>query len=616
MKRITEFLESKPMIIISGIALIASFVLMLNQKTLPLDPAWIAIIVCGLPIYISALKKLFIKKKISSSLLISIAITACIIIGEVFAAAEVAFIMAIGELLEDFAVDRSKRGISKLINLAPDRAKIINQDGTETSISAKDIKQGDVVRVLPGEKISVDGVIINGNTSIDQSIITGESLPIDKKTGDNVFCGTINCYGSIDIRATKDGKDTSLEKMIKMVSEAEDKKAPTQRIVDKWAEWLVPAALLIAIATFLITGDIQRGVTVLVVFCPCALVLATPVSIIAGIGQATKYGVLIKSGEALEIMGKVNHITLDKTGTLTQGKPTVNDIISIDDNFSSNDILFLTASAEKKSEHPLAKAIVEKCEKTADNLQNFSMSAGKGVEAIINNKKVLCGKQDFLIANGVDIANKDKELINKYTSQGKAVVLTAVDNIFVGFITLSDQLKPQAADVIQQLKDNGAQPVILTGDNQNTAQYIAQKLGINKVLANLLPEGKVSAIKNLQQQGGIVCMVGDGVNDAPALKTANVSIAMAAIGSDIAVESASIALTNDDISRLPYIKKLSNAVIKSIKLNITLSMVINFIAVTLSVLGCLNPVAGALIHNAGSILVVLNAALLYDRKIK
>lgn len=604
------------MTIVGGVALAASLVIMLTQTQTPLDPAWITVVICGLPLYYSALKKLFIKKKISSALLISIALTACIYIGEVFAAGEVAFIMAIGEMLEDYAVNRSKRGLSKLINLTPDTARLIDENGNEKNINAKDIKPNDVVRVLPGEKITVDGVIINGKTSIDQSIITGESLPADKKTGDNVFCGTLNCYGSVDICAQKAGKDTSLEKMIKMVKEAEDKKAPTQRIIDKWAEWLVPVALLIAIITYAITGNIERGVTVLVVFCPCALVLATPVSIIAGIGQAAKNGVLIKSGEALETMGKVNRITFDKTGTITKGQPVVCDVLGFSNQTNSEKLLRIAASAEKKSEHPLAKAIVDACKEDLLSSENFSMQAGKGVSAIVDGDNIICGKYDFLLENGIKISQEQKEITDNFTQQGKAIIFVAINNQAAGVITLSDTIKPEAKNVMQQLKDSGIQPVILTGDNPKSANYIASMLDINDVRANLLPEDKVSAIKQMQDSKNIVCMVGDGINDAPALKTADVSVAMGAAGSDIAIESANIALMSDNIANLPYIKKLSNATIKSIKTNITLSMVINIVAVALSIIGCLNPVVGALIHNAGSVLVVLNAALLYDRKIK
>ena len=356
MEKFIHFLEGMKMTIVGGVALAASLAMLLCGIKVWYDPAWLTVFICGLPLLWLAVTRLVCQRRISSALLITIAMLACIYVGELFAAGEVAFIMALGALLEDYAVARSKRGIAGLISLTPDEARLADSG---RMVPAKDIREDDVVRVLPGEKITVDGIVTAGQTSIDQSIITGESLPVDKQAGDIVYCGTMNCYGSIDIRATKAGADTSLQKMIRMVSEAEQKKAPTQRIVDKWAEWLVPIALLIAIAAWVVTGEMVRGVTVLVVFCPCALVLATPVSIIAGIGQATKFGVLVKSGEALEKMGKVDVITFDKTGTITKGQLTVSDTISFFPRYVESDILRLAASAELRSEHPLGKAIVK-----------------------------------------------------------------------------------------------------------------------------------------------------------------------------------------------------------------------------------------------------------------
>ena len=481
---------------------------------------------------------------------------------------------------------------------------------------------GDVVRVLPGEKITVDGEVVSGSTSVDQSIITGESLPIDKAVGDSVFCGTMNCYGSIDIRATKAGEDTSLKKMIRMVREAEAKKAPMQRIVDKWAAWLVFIALGIAIAAYLATGNLERAVTVLVVFCPCALALATPVSIIAGIGQATKYGVLIKSGEALETMGRITSIVFDKTGTLTRGELSVSDVVVFNSQYQQEDIIEIAAVCESRSEHPLGKAIVAASKSNHSPLfgrgargEAFTMTPGKGVTATVAGKRAVCGKRDYLIENGISLSNDVQQSLEKLSGEGKASVLVGYDGLCIGLIALSDVLRPEAKSVMGELAEMGIETIVLTGDNRRAAEYMTSQLGISQYRAELLPADKVSAIDDLQQEGKTVCMIGDGVNDAPALKTAAVSVAMGSMGSDIAIETADIALMGDDLSRLPYLKRLSNAVVFSIKFNITLSMIINFIAITLSVLGMLNPVTGALVHNVGSVLVVLNAALLYHRKI-
>ncbi|MCD8317587.1 MAG: cation-translocating P-type ATPase, partial [Paraprevotella sp.] len=539
-----------------------------------------------------------------------------------FAAGEVAFIMAIGELLEDYTVNRAKRGLSKLISLAPEEGRrVVRKDGKECEevVPIAEIKVNDVLRVLPGERITVDGIIVNGNTSVDQSVMTGESLPVDKLVGDAVFCGTMNGNGSIDIRATQVGQDSSLQKMIALVKEAENKKAPMQRIVDKWATWLVPIALLIAVVAYFITGYLERAVTVLVVFCPCALALATPVSIVAGIGQATKFGVLVKSGEALERMGKVNCITFDKTGTLTKGNLTVCDIRSFDEHTTPEVLLAITASVKSRSEHPIGKAIFKYYTERKGILKeiaHFEMCPGKGIQADIDGRSVLCGKSDFLRENGVETDARVQTVLDALRNEGKASVLTAVDGRCIGLLALSDVISPAAKDMVAELVGMNVEPVMLTGDHRQAANYLAEQIGIRNVRSELLPAEKVASIAELQRSGKIVCMIGDGVNDAPALKVADVGVAMGSMGSDIAIDSADIALMNDDISKIPYLKRLSDAVIYSIKLNITLSMLINLVAITLSVLGLLNPITGALVHNVGSVLVVLNAALLYDRKIK
>jgi len=554
--------------------------------------------------------------KISSALLISIAMLAAIAIGDLFAAGEVAFIMALGAILEDMTTNRAKKGLTKLISLSPTQGRRIT-DGKEEMLSAEKIRKDDILRILPGETIPVDGVIISGETSVDQSIMTGESLPVDKGPGDDVFCGTINRFGSLDIRATKVGADSSLQKLIRMVQEAENKKAPMARIADKCASWLVPLALLIAIIAGLVTRDITRAVTVLVVFCPCALVLATPTAIMAAIGQATKHGVIIKSGEALEKMGKVDTIAFDKTGTLTFGRLEVCDIIPFDNCITENTLLSLAASAEAKSEHPLGKAVVSYAKKngvTVHESSDFKMAAGKGVVAEIEGRTIVCGNEKFLLEHGVTLNDKAYSELEVLRSQGKASILVAERENGIGIIALSDVLRPEAANMVAGLKTMHTDTVLLTGDNRLTAEYFAKQVGITQVRAELLPEQKVESIISLQTENRTVCMIGDGVNDAPALKSASVGVAMGSMGSDIAVEAADIALMSDDIAKIPYLKRLSNATVQTIKWSITLSMCINFLAVTLSVMGILNPTTGALVHNAGSCFVVLIAALLYDRK--
>ena len=619
LKKMNELLSGVPATLIGGVFLILSFVLPRVGMELPVDPAWVTVFISGIPLLYLAIWRIIYNpgiSKISSALLISIAMLAAILIDDLFAAGEVAFIMALGAILEDMTTERAKKGLKKLIGLAPTQGRKI-ETGKEIMISAEEIKRDDILRILPGETIPVDGIIIAGETTVDQSIMTGESIPVDKGVNEEVFCGTINRFGAIDIKATKVGEDSSLQKLIRMVQEAENKKAPMQRITDKWASWLVPVALLIAIISWFITKDIVRSVTVLVVFCPCALVLATPTAIMAAIGQATKQGVIIKSGEALEKMGKVDTIAFDKTGTLTYGKLEVCDIVSFNKNVSEGELLSLAASAEGKSEHPLGKAIVSYARKNQAQIvdsNEFKMAGGKGISAEVSGKKFYCGNEKFFAENNIVIGEKIKSVLEQFQMQGKASVLVAENETCIGVIALSDVLRPQAKDMVKKLGIMNTEVVLLTGDHKKTADHFAKQVGITKVLGELLPEEKVAHISRLQSNGKHVCMIGDGVNDAPALKSAGVGVAMGSMGSDIAVEAAGIALMSDDISKIPYLKCLSNATVKTIKFSISLSMFINLVAVTLSVLGILTPTTGALVHNAGSCFVVLIAALLYDRK--
>ena len=604
------------MTIISGIFLLIAVIFMILGIDTPiyLNPAWGTVIISGIPMLLLAMTRLIREKWISSALLIAIAMVASLLIGEIFAAGEVAWIMALGALLEDWTVERAKKGLRNLINLTPQTGRRI-VDGKEEVISVDEIKIGDTLRILPGESVPVDGEIINGTSSLDQSIMTGESLPIDKEVGDEVFCGTMNLYGAIDIKATSLGENSSLQKLIDLVKAADEKQAPTQRIADKWATWLVPIALIIAIAAWLITGNIERGVTVLVVFCPCALILATPTAIMAAIGQATKYGVLIKSGEALETLGGLNTLVFDKTGTLTYGNLEVSDVISLNENLTELDILKITASCEKLSEHPLAKAIVNNAKEAKIDIEepkDFKMYPGKGVTCTNSYGKVYAGNSKFLSESNIYL-NIDTQL-DKLKHEGKASIIVALNDEVIGLIGLSDVVREDSKGMIENLHDLGTETILLTGDNTETANYFASKVGIGKVYGNLLPEEKLSWIEKLKSEGKKVCMIGDGVNDAPALKTADVSVAMGSVGSDVAIEAADIALLGDDIGKIPYLKKLSNSTLFTIKANIAISMTINAVAIVCSVLGLLNPVTGAIVHNAGSCLVVLNAALLYDRK--
>lgn len=628
LKKWNDFLSGAPMTIVAGIFLLIDLIPYLMEKFdgksigtpfFPFDPAWVTIGISGIPLLYLAIWRVIYNhgiSKISSALLICIAMFAAIAIGDLFAAGEVAFIMAIGALLEEATTDRAKKGLKNLIGLIPEQGRRLVGEKVEM-IPMEEIRKKDILRILPGETIPVDGQIVSGETTVDQSIMTGESMPVDKGEGDFVFGGTVNCFGAIDIMATKVGEDSSLQKLIRLVENAQNRQSPMQRIADKCASYLVPAALLIAVGAYIFTQNIVTAVTVLVVFCPCALVLATPTAVMAAIGQATRHGVIIKSGEALEKMGKVDTITFDKTGTLTYGHLDVSDIFSFDENISQEELLMLTASIEAKSEHPLGKAVVRHSESKGMSLlqsKEFKMTAGRGIYAEVNGKRIFCGSEKFFADNGILLNETVRSALGQVYMEGKAAILVAEEKTCIGMIALSDVLRPKSSQMISCLSDMHINSILLTGDNRKAAEYFAKQVGIVEVKSELLPQEKMEYIHKIQEEGHIVCMIGDGINDAPALKTANVSVAMGSMGSDIAVGAADIALMSEDVSKIPYLKRLANATVCTIKGSIALSMCINFMAIILSLLEILNPTTGALVHNAGSCLVVLIAALLYDRK--
>lgn len=620
MEKVCNFLSSFKMTVISMIFLIISAVIMFLKIDFPFEFAWITVVISGIPIFYWGLRLLIKNKKMTASLLISIAMIAAIFTNEIFAAAEVAFIMALGGILEDLTINKAKKGITKLLNLAPKTARKLIINDTEVNeeiIPAKDVKKDDVIRILAGEDIPADGVIISGETSINQSIMTGESIPADKTTGDIVYSGTTNCFGVIDVKVQKSYEDSSIQKLIKLVKDAENKKAPTQRIVDKWAAILIPSAVLFAVIVYLITGEISRAVTILVVFCPCSLVLATPTSIMAAIGQATKNGIIIKTGEALETIGLCDVFAFDKTGTITNGKLTVSDIEAFDGS-NPDEILYLAASSEKKSEHPIGKAIVQYAlEKDfkLNELKDFKMFSGKGIYANLDNKRIIIGNEKFITDNDIEIPSEIKKAVNSKRLEGKVALLVVVDKVPKGMIALSDSIKDSSIKALMKLNEK-ADTLLLTGDNSLTADYFAKKSGVKTVYSGLLPKEKALKIEELQKENKKVCMTGDGVNDSIALKVANAGVSMGTFGSDIAIESSDIIITGDDLIKIVYLRNLSLECIKTIKTNITISMCINFVSLTLSALAILNPVTGAIVHNIASILVVSNAALLYDRKIK
>lgn len=628
MAKLNSLLAGAKMTAVAAVFLIIKLVLQYGTDIeVPLwcDPAWVAVVITGIPLLYLAVWRIIHNpgiSKISSALLIVIGMAACIlmtVIGshdELFAAGEIGLIMSIGALLEDRTTEHARSGLRKLISLTPQIARRI-VDGKEEEVPVESIAVGDVIRVLPGETIPVDAVLVEGSTAVDQSVMTGESLPVDKAVGDRVFSGTLNGFGSFDARAVEIGEDSSLQKLIRLVKEADEQKAPIARIADQVANWLVPLALAIAIVTWLVTGDAEKGITILVVFCPCALILATPTAIMAGIGQATKHGVIIKSGEALEKMGRIDTIAFDKTGTLTYGKLTVSDVEPIGDN-SKEDVLTVCAAVESRSEHPLGKAVTEYAKSLNIDIpepSNTVVTAGKGLSAVVGGKKVICGSERFVTESGTDVPADATATLEKLRSQGKATIVVAVDGNVAGVIGLSDVMRDETPAAVRRLEDMSVRTVLLTGDHKAAADYFAEKAGVTEVHSELMPEEKVRNVSELMEGGSCVCMVGDGVNDAPALKTAYIGVAMGGMGSDIAIEAADAAIVGDDISRVPYLKRLANVTVFTIKTSIAISLVLNALAITFSIMGVLNPTTGALWHNVGSCLVILLAASLYDRKL-
>lgn len=598
------------LLIISGVALLVS---VFNLISLPLDAAWIAIVLCGIPIIMEAVIGLVTSFDIKADVLVSLALIASVCIGEDFAAGEVAFIMQLGALLEDLTVAKARAGIEKLVHLTPQTARIIYET-EEKIIPVQQVKAGNILRVLPGESVPVDGIIISGQTAVNQSVMTGESLPVDKTVGDEVSSGTVNQFGSFEMKATKVGEDSSIQRMIRLVQSADAGKAKIVGIADRWATWIVVIALTAAVLTWVVTGEIIRAVTILVVFCPCALVLATPTAIMAAIGNATKHGFLVREGDALERLASVSQIAFDKTGTLTYGTPQVTAVKSILSEYSEDMLYALCAASEQFSEHPLGKAIVQCYKQKSDGSmlysEQFRMIAGRGVSSFVEGKEILAGNQALMEENKIAITESVLSEMESYFMQGCTVIYVAVNKILAGCIILSDTVRSESRGMIEKLITLGVQPVLLTGDHENAAGTIAQQLHINEVHANCLPEDKLKWIGFYQDKNQPVCMIGDGVNDAPALKKANVGIAMGGVGSDIAVDAADIALVDDEIKELPHLLTLSKRMMATIRCNLSFSMGLNFLAIILAVTGILNPIVGALVHNAGSVLVIVNSALL------
>ena len=622
MERLEAFLEwggtkkDITFLVLGGVSLLCSI---FWGENLPVDPAWIAILLCGVPILLEAIIGLVTAFDIKADVLVSMALRRprCSL-ERTLPPARWPSSCSWAAFWRSSPWPRPGRGLKSLVHLTPRTARVMTAEGREDHPRRGRPGGGPAAGPPRGDHPGGRGDSPRPETSINQAVMTGESLPVDKGEGDEVASGTVNQFGAFTMEATKVGEDSSIQRMIRLVQSADAGKAKIVNLADRWATWIVVIALVSAGITWAVTGEIIRAVTILVVFCPCALVLATPTAIMAAIGNATRHGFLVREGDALERLSQVTKVTFDKTGTLTFGTPQVVAVVPLDGATSKETLYAQVACAEALSEHPLGKAVV-RCFREEGGGQippgeDFQMLPGRGVQVTCQGRQVAAGNPKLLAELGIHLPAQAQTAAERWLQEGCTVIYCGVDGRLAGFLALSDTLRPQAAQTIRRTQAAGVEPVLLTGDNANAAQHIAGQLGIPEVQWSCLPEDKLAYIDASQQKGQPVCMIGDGINDAPALKKAFVGIAMGGVGSDIAVDAADIALVNDDIQELPHLLRLARRMMFTIKCNLTFSMALNFVAIVLAILGILNPVVGALVHNAGSVVVIINAAFLLQWK--
>jgi Cd2+/Zn2+-exporting ATPase len=600
-----------------GLTLAASWV----SEWIGLDPAIpiafsiVSLIIGGYPILKSAIRTLLIPD-LNVDTLVSVAAISAAAVGAYREAAAVLFIMILGESLEGLTVGKARKAIASLIQLSPKTAWV-KRNGIEVQVPIEEVQVNEVVIVKPGERIPVDGKIISGCGSINQSTLTGESIPVEKGIGDKVYCGTFNEAGSCELEATQVADDTKLAQIKRLIIDAQAEKSPTQRMMDRFARYFIPAILLIALFTFLFTREITRAITILIVACPCALVLGAPTAVVAAIGNAARNGILIKGGGYLEQMGRMKTLLLDKTGTLTKGRPQVSEITSFDGS-DEKDLLYWAAIAEKRSEHPLAKAVSEKAEAlglTIPHPQAFENFRGKGVKVQWDSKTILVGRAELLKDEGIDLPEPAKRFLESRESEGMTSLLVSVDRRPLGTILISDTLRGDARSAVDKIREEGVSEIwMLTGDNEKVAAKIAKELGVSYE-AKLYPEEKVQRVKEWRRKGRVVAMVGDGVNDAPALAAADIGIAMGAVGTDVAIETADIALMTDELLKLPGVIRLSRKALRVIKENIVFAIVFNTVLIFLSANGWMSMILGAVLHQGSSLLVILNSMRLLRKSI-
>ena len=573
--------------------------------------AIIAVIFGGFQRFIGGFNDIF-KRKITVNVFVVVALVATMAIGQFRPAAIIVFIMAAAGALESYTLDKTRNSITDLLDFAPAMATV-RREGAEIVVPVAELRVGDIVVVKPGSRIPVDGVVTAGASSVNQAPITGESMPVDKFPGSNVFSGTLNESGRLDIRTEKAGEGTTLARIVHLVKEAQGTRAPIQNMADRFTTWFLPAVVLLAIIAYVISGDVKVAVSVLLVACPCAFAIATPTAVTAGVSNLARRAVLIKGGIFLELGHKIKHLLVDKTGTFTFGRPKVEGIIAFSGR-SAEEILRMACIAEKYSEHPLARSILAagKARKLdIPDPDHFESAAGMGVEARWSDAKILVGKPVFLTDAGVSIDSHVEREIAKQSEQGRTAVLVAYNNEAFGLLAIADEIRPEIANIIRSLKKLGVERItMLTGDNPRVAEAVAREIGVDDFMAELLPEQKQEYVKALQSKGHIVGMIGDGINDAPALALADVGIAMGAAGTDVAIETADVTLMNDNLSGVADFMWMSAKVMRRIKLNIFFSMIYNVIGLALGVMGMMTPIMAVIFQEAGCVTVVFSSTLL------
>ncbi|HJV17113.1 MAG TPA: cation-translocating P-type ATPase [Bacillales bacterium] len=603
-------------VIISGVLLLISLVMhWMNLDILKNSALIIATFISGWSIANKAIQSARMKA-FSIELLVTIAVIGALMIGEYVESAAVTFLFVFGAYLEARTLEKTRSSLKTLIDMAPLEATVL-KDGERIILPVEEIKQGDRVLIQSGEKIAVDGKIVSGKAFINEATITGESVPAAKNIDDHVFSGTIIDNGYIEVEAQKVGDDTAFAKIIELVEEAQEAKAKTQKFLERFANVYTPAVIILSIIVFIITRNIELAITFLVIACPGALVISAPVSLVAGIGNGARNGTLIKGGEVMENFAKINAVVFDKTGTLTEGKPSVTNIKSF--GMDEEDLLKIAAEAELISEHHLGQTIVKAAKDRGISLTNeatdFTVEKGHGLYATVATHKVVIGNRKLLSKNNISLDMSDDQYAIQEEKNGNTAIFVGVNNKVAGIISIADQVRQEAVDTIRQLKAAGVkQTIMLTGDNKHTAEKVAAQLGIDTVFAEMLPEDKVNHVKRLQSEGYRVAMVGDGINDAPAIALADVGLAMGAAGTDVAMETADVVLMGDKLNRIPYAYSLAKATIRNMKQNMFFAIVAVSLLLVGVLVGKVFLASGMLIHELSVLIVILNAIRLVRYK--